>query len=207
MNAKLFLGIGAAIFIAIVAWFMLGRNAEAPATVESTNTETPAAVTPAEKTEPVSDTFSGVGSFLDLMKLGRDISCEFSYVSPDSNGAVAGTVQFSGGMMRGDFEMQQAGEVYTSHMIQDNDYMYTWSESPQGTFAVKMPVEEEGAETTAQSGEYERPVDLNNDVDYECRPWGVNASVFTPPGDIQFRSMEDMMESMMQGFDPSAYQQ
>lgn len=202
MNTKIIIGVAVLIAVAIGFWLVLGKEAaEAPSSASSGN-ET--AMSAGEAKD--GGVFSGTGSFLELMGMGRNITCDFSYVAEDTNGAAAGTIQVSGERMRGDFEMEQAGETYYSHMIQDGDMIYTWSESPMGDFAIVMPIEE-GEDVEADTQEYSRPVSMNNDVDYNCRAWDVDASVFVPPSDIEFMSMEEMFQNMMpEGFDMSDYQ-
>lgn len=207
MNIKIVIGVAVLIAVAIGLWLSLGKEAAEAPTVPTSDGS---AMSADEINEgDAAGIFSGTGSFEDLLGMGRNLTCDFSYVAEDTNGAVAGTVRVSGERMRGDFEMEQAGETYYSHMIQDGEMIYTWSESPMGDFAIAMSVEEGEAASTADAGEteYSRPVDMSNDVDYDCRAWNVDASVFTPPSDIEFMSMEEMFQNMMpEGFDMSDYQ-
>ena len=205
MNFKIIMGAATLLAVAVVAWLVLGKeSAIAPA---QTNDDEARAVETGEIKEVDQDnTFAGAGSFLSLMALGRDLTCDFSYVAPDTNGAVAGTVFISGERMRGDFEMEQSGEVMQSHMIQDDEYMYTWSQGSMGSFAMKMPLDEAettGAQTDVTSESYSRPVALDYDVNYSCQPWSVSAATFVPPADIDFMTMEEMMR----GFNPNLFTQ
>lgn len=204
MNTKIVIGVAVLIAVAIGLWLALGKEAaEAPSTASNGDEM---AMSADEGASDDSGMFSGTGSFLDLIGMGRNVTCDFTYVAEETDGAAAGTVWVAGERMRGDFEMQQAGETYYSHMIQDGEMIYTWSESPAGDFAIVMPIEE-GEDVEADTQEYSRPVDMNNEVDYDCRSWNVNASVFVPPSDIEFVTMEEMFQNMMpEGFDISDYQ-
>ena len=208
MNTQLIVGIVVALVVGIGAWLFLSHDkAVAPSTTESERT-TGSSVT-ASQSAAIKESFTGTGSFLDLMGMGRDLMCNFSYVADDTNAAVAGTVMVSGEDIRGDFEMEQANMLYKSHMIQDGTTIYTWSESPQGNFAIMMPLNEAEEADSTSSSDYERPVNMDNDVDYDCQPWSADASVFVPPQDVEFMSPEAMMQGMMQqhGLDPRAFAQ
>jgi len=159
-----------------------------------------------EETEQMSEEdLSGMGSFSSLMGLGRNLTCDFSYSASDAGGAVAGTVYIAGENIRGDFEMEQAGEVYKSHMIQDGEMAYTWTTSSQGTFAFKSEINKAETEASAQysANAADRSMDLSQEVDYKCRTWNKDESKFVPPSNINFLSPEDMI----QGFDLSQFQQ
>lgn len=215
MNTKVLAAVVAAVIIAGGAWLFLGKeSAQAPTLDESPEAQD-ATETTRDGVEETDTALSGRGSFLDLMGMGRSLMCDFSYESPDTDGVVAGTVKISGEDLRGDFEMMQAGEVYESHMIQDDTHMYTWMTSAEGSFAMKMPLDAAGADAdveTSDAYESSRPIDMGNEVEYDCRPWSVDRSVFVPPSNIEFQDMGAMMESMMQGahmngFDPTTLPQ
>lgn len=146
----------------------------------------------------VEESFAGTGSFADLMELGRDIECDFSYVADDTNAAVAGTVKVAGEKIRGDFAMEQGGQAYNSSLIQDGVMIYTWSETPQGTFALQMPVTD--VEEEEESLATDRGMDMDADVTYECRSWTVDARAFVPPSDIDFMSPDMMMQNLLQEY-------
>ena len=154
---------------------------------------------------------SGFGSLASLMGLGQNLTCDFNYSAPDAAGAVAGTVYVAGENIAADFEMEQAGEVYESHMIQDGNMAYTWTTSSQGTFAFKSEISEPDPEVMAEyagsaSGS-SRNMDLSQEVDYDCRAWNVDSSKFVPPSDINFMSQQEMMMEAMSGIDMSQFQQ
>lgn len=143
----------------------------------------------------------GAGSFRQLMGLGQNLSCDFSFVSEDTNGAVAGTVYVAGDLVRADFDMMQAGVTYESHMIQDGQMSYMWTMSPQGTFAFKSDVSEASSDAPSYAGANgNRGVDLSQEVDYDCRSWNVDNALFVPPADIEFTDPQAMMQDMMQGY-------
>ena len=144
---------------------------------------------------------AGLGSFASLMALGQSLRCDFSYVAPETRGAVAGTVYIDGENIRNDFDMEQAGQLFESHMIQDGEYAYSWSQSPQGTFAIKTPVNDEddsGIEFDT-SPSANRSVDLDHQVEYDCQVWSADPSMFVPPADIEFLSIDEMIQNALGG--------
>lgn len=199
MNSKVIIGVVVAVVIVLGLWLMFGPERAAAPTPAGTDADQTTAAVESKSNSNVGESFTGMGSFLELMGMGRNLVCDFNYVADDTDGTVAGTVKISRDRMRGDYEMVQAGEVYTSHMIQDAGYMYTWSETPDGTFGMKMLIPDD-----PETGLYEesptelgRSVSLDNEVEYSCRPWGVANEDFIPPTDVEFMDMEKMMEGFM----------
>jgi hypothetical protein len=199
MNTKILIGLIAVLVVAGGAWLLLGgESAEAPSTSQEPSDRNTSTVTSSSNSS-INESFSGTGSFMDLLGLGQSVTCDFTHEA-ETGSAVAGTVRVANGKMRSDFEMQQANTVYESHFIQDDTYFYTWSETPEGSFAMKAPVEDMEAAPGANSGGAERPVDLDSDVEYDCQPWRADASVFVPPNDIEFVTPNEMMQNMMQDY-------
>ena len=202
MNTNTIVAGALIVLVGVGGWLIWGgQTAEAPAVESDAETQTSSNVK-SNSSSNTEESFSGIGSFVELMGMGKNISCEFSHVSEETGGAVAGEMKISGEKLRGDFEMQQGNQVYVSHMIQDGDFLYTWSETPDGMFAMKMSASE--TESKTDESDFSRPVDMDNDVDYKCKPWVVSASAFAPPSDIEFMDTEQMMQNMMQGFDPAS---
>ncbi len=197
MKQNIIIAILVATAVGLGLWLTFGSEKAVAPTASTTQTGGSATV---ESTSNVTvgESFTGNGSFLELMGMGRNLVCDFTYIASETNAAVAGTIKVSREKMRGDFEMEQAGAVYESHMIKDGEVLYTWSETPQGTFAMKMLVPEDGS-TEPSTAESSRTVDLNNEVDYDCRPWGVDSSVFVPPAGIEFVDMQQLMQGMVPG--------
>lgn len=147
----------------------------------------------------------GAGSFRQLMGLGQNLTCNFSQVSDETKGAIAGTVYVAGDLIRTDFDMMQAGVTYESHMIQDGQTSYTWTVSPQGTFAFKSDISESDSSASPKVPDYgntqsEQSLDLSQEVDYDCHSWNVDNALFVPPADVEFMDPQEMMKNMMQGY-------
>lgn len=191
------------VLIVVVGGFVLATSFKkdeatlAPATAEQeSSVET-------EATESEKESLTGFGSFASLLSMGRNITCEYTY-QDEEGGTGSGTGYFAGERMRVDSVMTMAedGSVYNSHIINDGETMYTWTETADGTFATMMPVTETEIDEPMS---YEETEDSSADfsagqeVTYDCDSWSVDNSVFVPPSDVEFTDMGAMMEAMMNG--------
>lgn len=98
------------------------------------------------------------------------------------------------------------GKTQVSHMINDGEYFYTWTDEPAQGMKIKMPSEEE---MKAQEEKYEEYLGDTPDFtdeeeikEYEesgytidCDPISVPDSQFIPPTNIQFQDTSAMMEA------------
>lgn len=122
-----------------------------------------------------------------LMHGGKSVQCDYNYES-EVGGVVAGTVFVDEARIRGDFDMEQNGAVYESHMIIKDNIMHTWTFSPQGTHGVQFEIPEEGAASN------DGAVSLDQELTYTCIDWRVDESKFVIPTDIEFRDMTAFMK-------------
>ena len=167
------------------AWYYVEKKSEKPSATEQ--------VVENEEPRETGSDLAGRDTFGYLLGLNEDITCDFEYVSPDTNAAVAGTVNIAAGNIRADFEMEQAGEVYQSHLIQTDQMIYTWTESSQGTFAFASSLEAEAQTANGGSPTVDRSLNMSQSVDYDCQPWGSDDSLFVPPSDIEFQSQAELL--------------
>ncbi len=154
-------------------------------------------------TEPAEETMSGKGSLLGLLALGRSQECTF--VVRTDGMVQEGTAFYDGGNARVDTLIKGAtAEDIASYMIMDkkSNTMYMWG-SMQGDQGIKMTLPSENTETPSpmnnpQGGANAPAVTPDMDVDYNCKPWRVDGSVFVPPANIEFMDMSEM-QKMMEG--------
>ncbi len=175
MSRQIQLIIAAVIVVILIlagAFYVLGKSKKA-------QTETPAG----QATEAPSSEQSG--TIKSLLSMGKDVACDVSYTVEQNE--TSGKVYVSGKKMSADFSIKTSdGKTMDNHMIQDETYIYSWSSAfPQGT---KMKVEATASPAVAPSGQ---PASMNVDqqVQYKCSPWGVDASKFTPPTNVQFMDL------------------
>ncbi len=126
------------------------------------------------------------GSVKDLMARGGDHECSFTETNDMSDST--GQVYISGSKIRGDFNttVKAVSDMKVeSHMISDGEFVYTWSSMlPTG---MKMPVVESSSATTSTDSQ---TFDYNQKLDYDCRPWTVDASKFVVPTEIKFTEIK-----------------
>jgi len=141
------------------------------------------------------------GSFFDLVKRGKNVKCTFSDNSEDSSSE--GTIYVSGSKARNDFVAKMnEGEDFESHSIVHGEYIYVWSSAgEQGTKMKLSDIEAQQEEMpTAEDMKeaYQGYKDLQDEVDFKCRPWIPDNSKFNPPSNIEFVDMGEMMQQMQE---------
>lgn len=162
MNKKTILIIIAIVVVIAIAWLFLGK-----------------------KDQSFSDSTGGVftGTLFDLMKRGGSYKCTYSM--DNEQGKFSGVSYVSGNKVRVDSTGEVGGVSMESHMIADPDFMYTWSPlMPQG---VKMATPKDTAESEAGTP-VAQDQSYSQQMSYDCAPWTVEESLFTPPANITFQS-------------------
>ena len=137
------------------------------------------------------------GTIKDLIAKNVPLQCTFSHV--DSEATTEGAVYLADSKIRGNFTtILNAKEPIESFVIQDSQYLYAWtSQEAKGTKIKLEDVEQEEAvepETEAGQG----AVGFNDlekqNINYSCKPWIVDNSLFTPPNNIEFLDLNQQME-------------
>lgn len=136
---------------------------------------------------------SGVGRLMDLYERGVPMECTFAYTSPEGSGE--GSSFFDGERMRVSGLHREGGTELVSNFINDGATMYVWGEAPEGEFAVQFAATEESMMDMDE--ELDEATALNEEVEYDCKEWSVDASVFNPPADREFMDMGQMMQGIM----------
>lgn len=148
------------------------------------------------------------GSMEELFALGQSVTCTYEHTG--EAGVTEGVVYVADHdrRMRGDFTFTpttEDGTQASGSMIVDDSTVYTWSETPEGTFGMQMSVDEmeSGAVDDVDSFEGEN-FDFTTDISYDCSPWNVDASLFVPPADVDFMDLSEQMRQMQEAFQGSA---
>jgi len=182
---KIVLGLALAL-IAALAVFVYSST-------KKSNPLNQATVPNSESTMEDSGAKSVSGTIKDLIAQNVPLQCSFNHQS--EAGETTGKVYLSGQNVRGDFTMTQPdGQTLDSFMIRKDDYAYVWGSAlPQGT---KLKIEDP-EDFMASSENDDQSFNLENqDVDYSCKPWLVNSSIFNPPSDIEFVDLSETMQQM-----------
>ena len=153
----------------------------------SKKTVSPEKTTPAQtNTQPKTEQTSK--SLLELIKMGQNLRC--TYTSQMSNGSTEGTVYVSGQNVRADFTVKGSdGKTAQTSMIRNGDTSYIWGASMLGK-GIKMTVALDKITGSKQASQY---VDPNQKVDYNCTPWNVDSTLLTPPSNITFTDMTNLL--------------
>lgn len=195
--------IGALILVAIVSWWAFSRETDSEQVVSPAVTGDEMQLNIANtSSEP--EIVSGKGSLLSL--LGMEVSQECRFVVRVDGMLQEGTAFYDGGNARVDTLISGAETAAptASYMIMDADtkMMYMWG-TAQGGQGIKMVLPESAdtaaAESPVADGAKTPGITPDMDVDYNCKPWRVDGSVFVPPSDVEFMDMSEMqrmMESM-----------
>lgn len=125
------------------------------------------------------------GTFASLISRGQNLECTFEH--NDGINISSGTVYLanSAKQIRGDFTIQQsdAGSM-EAHVIRDGGYNYLWGSSfPQGIKSA-VTAEEQGKLFSTKDGG-----GIDEDTTFSCKPWNVDGSVFSRPGNIEFTEL------------------
>lgn len=129
----------------------------------------------------------------DLIKLDKNQMCVFN----DPDNLSEGKIYISNSSFRGDFSSSVNEEKINSHIIADNEYIYIWSdnETKGYKYSIDKALQENESDYSSNSS---NPIDLNEQVDYSCSDWNPEASMFYLPTDVEFQSLESMMEDAME---------
>ncbi len=128
-------------------------------------------------------------SLKELLTASSAQQCSFS----GETGATQ-TVYISRGKMRGDFTTASAQGTMNSHMVVDGQTSYLWVDGQNTGF--KMSFDAASQQQTQQGAN--NSVDVNKEVDYKCKAWAEDASLFTLPTDIKFTDFSSMVPSASQ---------
>ncbi len=144
------------------------------------------------------DQIKGKDSLASLMRMGKSMECTFSFSSDGMKGE--GTSYFDKGKSRVDsLYAGIEGGPQASYMISDTEtnLMYTWFTADGTTSGMKMNIPTEATADTVPTEQPSTPqVDTNTAVNYDCKPWNVDSSVFVPPTDVEFTDMGEMQKMM-----------
>ncbi len=130
-------------------------------------------------------------SLAELMASGQPVECSFS--KPD--GSQSGTIYTAQSKMRGEFLVNEGGSTYPMHMISDGQTMHMWG----GTMGEKQGMVIAVNPSGAPSPMGPQVANMNEEMDFSCKPWPVDSAKFTPPSDVQFQDMAKMMSEAYAG--------
>jgi len=132
-------------------------------------------------------------SLSSLLQSGKTQQCSFSYTDSDGNKS-EGIAYITKDKMRTDVTITEDVKESNIYVIRNGNDNYIWgSEFPAGT-GLKMTLDIDDFETSEDSKKY---FDPTKKVDYDCSSWTADSSVFSPPQNIKFSNLSEMIQSMM----------
>ncbi len=144
---------------------------------------------PADKTLPVVATESGTETSQTLKELlAERTRMQCTFAGDVGEMRISGTVYVGDEKIRGDYTMTGAlvQNGMETHMIMNPTSMWYWTDiSTQGFKASLDPKTLE-----PKKKDPSRVVNYNQDFDYTCAPWIVDASKFIPPSTISFTDLD-----------------
>lgn len=151
-----------------------------------------------KETEVNEDTLTGKDSLNALLRLGKSIQCTFSFSADGLRGE--GTAFYDNGLARIDSLYTDESEGDTSSYLvidSNNEVMYSWFTQAGETQGVKLSTKATSEQTVPSVAENKpETVTPETPVQYDCKPWAVDGSVFVPPTDVEFMDMTDMQKMM-----------
>ena len=185
MNKSLGYGIGAIVIIALIAAFFMMQKGTQPSSEGVVGTTQQA---------DTQDSSAG-GALKDLFTMGGSQTCTFSNKAGAQG---SGTVYVSGGNVRTDFVTSiENGSTQQMHMIVKDKTSYMWGDALQGQ-GIKMSFADI-TEPTASGSQQQAGFDANQSVEYSCKPWVADASVFELPAGVQFSDLSAAIQTQVQG--------
>lgn len=147
---------------------------------------------------PIKKAASGLikGNIQDLFARGANLQCTFKY--EEGEGTSEGTTYVSGKKMRGSFLLTQSdGTKMQSNVIQDGSYGYTWIEGQEQGTKIKIETSEKIVDEMKDDS---KKADLfaldNKNINYDCKSWNVDSSMFAPPANVKFQDLSAQVEQI-----------
>jgi hypothetical protein len=142
-----------------------------------------------EATSPDESSFSG--SVKDLLALGKNLKCTWTFENEQSQ--MAGTVYVSGTKSRTDMLVNAPQtENLTTHFISDGQTAYSWTDGqPQG-YMFKINPDDQNT----PDPENQQYRDWQNEYEYKCDTWSLDNSLFQIPQDIKFVDLNQQMQEL-----------
>jgi hypothetical protein len=139
------------------------------------------------------------GSMADLLAANKNLKCQFDVQVADS--ALSSTTYVADNKVRSDFSTTLEGqEPLTSHMINDGEVLYTWTDQAPGQGVMininELPeIDDETAKEEFSSNGFNN---YQAKYDYKCVAWDVDENMFKSPEGFNFMDFGDLMNQINQ---------
>lgn len=133
-----------------------------------------------------SEEVSASSSLRELLASGQSQTCTFT--SSDGSTNTEGTVYAASGRMRGDISSTTEGKTIASHMIVSDNQLYVWMDGEANGMKMAFDLNKIQDEETKQ-----KTVDLDEKVEYQCRGWVGDPSLFDVPASVMFTDLSSVL--------------
>jgi hypothetical protein len=137
------------------------------------------------------------GSLSDFFAQGSDYNCTYSTSNDNENVSEAKVYISDGGeQYYAEVDYQQNDKDLTSYMIKDGDVAYTWVSGSDSGYKYSLDADSETSYTpdSDEFGNQNASLESAFGYEYDCDPWTVDNSKFTPPSDIEFTDVDALIE-------------
>lgn len=172
--------VGVLILVGAVGAFLYSQN-------KSSN-ETPNTNTASQVNENQGEK-STQGTISEILAGGKEAKCTFA--ADSENGETSGTVYTSGQNARGDFTTTVNNKETETHMIKDGNNFYMWGDSM--ATGVKMVMNINELSENLENNKGFQSFNPDQELDIDCVSWTRDATLFTPPTNIRFISIDAMV--------------
>lgn len=132
------------------------------------------------------------GTFAALVARGEDLKCTFEY--NDGANSSSGTIYItdSGKRVRGDFNVKKsAGGAMQATLVRVDGYNHIWSSVFSQGVKTKVVAGDETKLLSAKDG------GVDENTEFDCTSWTVDASKFTLPEGVKFMDMSAMQQTQV----------
>jgi outer membrane lipoprotein-sorting protein len=152
---------------------------------------------------------SGPQSLHDLIGMGKDMECTWK-TTDDKGKETDGKMNISGPKFKMDMAMDNpngSGKI-DYYTLSDGTWVYTWGMMPNNTGTkmkfedvqkVNQGVADSGSQSVAANKWKSGEADWQKKYDYQCAPWTASDSDLTPPSDINFMDMTQLINTSLKG--------
>lgn len=140
----------------------------------------------------------------EMAKSGKPYRC--TYTMTTEGIAQEGTLYFAGeDRIRGDVvvDMPEGGKT-TTHFVKDGETQYIWTDDQPTGMKITITKEEEAKMKEEAAENNQQNVDMDMKVNLKCTKWSPDKAIMTPPSNIQFQSLDEMMKAATGGAGTSA---
>jgi hypothetical protein len=133
--------------------------------------------TVAEKITPAKS--SVAGTIADVLNTKENKQCNF-----ETSDNASGKFYLANDKVYGTLTASESGQNDVTYVIKDHDNFYIWGGSLPSGIRISMSLSD--LSKNLNNNPYASSFDVNQKVEYSCKSWTPDESVFTPPTDIKF---------------------